>query len=290
MTLDQLQVLKTIVKSGSFRAASLELTRAQSAVSYAIGSLETELGFKLFSRDQYRPQLSPQGRAFLLKADELIAQYSDLTEIAKFLKRGHEPIIRLAVSALWPLPLLVNALKELNSQFPQTEIQIFQPIEGVENLLESGQVDFSLGFDLSPNSKFTNKEVLPLNMVTVVARQHPLAKLKVKTEAAYTKEFSQVRLRTDATPKSSPKKTAPSNMMSVQDYATLKALVMEGLGWGRLPEHFVANEIKQKHLVTLPSKTEKLRMSIARHSQMDMGPCGKFLWSHFSHRQNPKGK
>jgi hypothetical protein len=44
LSLDQLEVLLTVVEAGSFAAASRTLNRATSAISYAIDTLERQLG------------------------------------------------------------------------------------------------------------------------------------------------------------------------------------------------------------------------------------------------------
>lgn len=291
MTLDQLQVLQTIVKAGSFRAASQELHRAQSAVSYAIRSLENELGFKIFNRDQYRPQLTAQGRAFLKKVYDLIFQFDELAETAEFLKRGHEPIIRLAVSALWPLPSLASALKEFSGRFPQTEIRLIpDTLSNDEQLLED-HADIALGTIYNESGLLITQELFSVNMVAVCSSQHPLAKSKTKATPVELAKHPQIIMPT--TVKGAQRSAGiinPDHIISVQDYLTKKAFLLEGLGWGRMPEHLIKEEIKNKTLVTLMQKPLVIRSHIARHSQREMGPCGKFLWEYFSNRQKGKLK
>ena len=47
LSLDQLRVFVQVADSGSFLAAARKLSRAQSAVSYAIATLEDQLGVLL---------------------------------------------------------------------------------------------------------------------------------------------------------------------------------------------------------------------------------------------------
>ena len=54
LSLDQMQVLLTVVDTGSFAAAGRKLGRATSAISYAIDTLESQLGLELFDRDSRR--------------------------------------------------------------------------------------------------------------------------------------------------------------------------------------------------------------------------------------------
>src|SRR3984893_8570435 len=63
-SVDQLLVLLTVVEEGSFTAAARRLRRATSAISYAIDTLETQLGLPLFDRGTTRkPKLTHVGEA-----------------------------------------------------------------------------------------------------------------------------------------------------------------------------------------------------------------------------------
>lgn len=290
MTLDQLQVLQTIIKTGSFRAASQDLHRAQSAVSYAIRSLEDELGFKLFSRDQYRPQLTPQGRAFIKKADDLICQYAELEETAEFLKLGHEPVIRIAISSLWPLPLLVRALKDFKKLYAQTEIKIIHDVLSNDEQLLEDRADIAFGTIFNDQALLVVKDLFEVKMIAVCAAGHPLTKFKNKAPDSELARHPQVIMSSTGGSNRSGGIINPANVISVQEYLTKKTFLMEGLGWGLMPEHLVAEEIKKKSLVTLTQKPFLAMTRIARHSQRELGPCGKFLWNYFSNGQKGKLK
>src|SRR5439155_16489221 len=68
-SVDQLLVLLTVVEEGSFTAAAKRLRRATSAISYAIDTLETQLGLALFNRGTTRkPKLSHVGEAIVSEA------------------------------------------------------------------------------------------------------------------------------------------------------------------------------------------------------------------------------
>jgi DNA-binding transcriptional LysR family regulator len=68
-SVDQLLVLLTVVEEGSFTAAARRLQRATSAISYAIDTLETQLGLPLFDRGTTRkPKLTHVGQAIVSEA------------------------------------------------------------------------------------------------------------------------------------------------------------------------------------------------------------------------------
>ena len=61
-TLDQLLVLESIIRTGSFAAAAKELHRVPSAISYSIKTLEEGLEIKIFDRSRQRAVLTTEGK------------------------------------------------------------------------------------------------------------------------------------------------------------------------------------------------------------------------------------
>lgn len=282
-------VLKTITRLGSFRAASEELHRAQSAISYAIKEMEKEVGFPLFNRELYRPQLTAAGRVLLKKAEEVLSSYDELMDNVDFLKRGHEPLIRIAVAALWPLPPLIEALKDFNTHFPQTQVKIIHDVLSNDEQLLEDHADLTLGPIFNEQELLITKRLFDVTLVATCATGHPLVKSKMQISSDTLSQFPQIIM--SSTVKSAKRSGGiinPDNVISVQDYLTKKAFLCEGLGWGLMPTHLIKEEIKKKVLVTLPQKTYTSQVHIARHSKKELGPCGKFLWDYFSNGQKKK--
>lgn len=275
MTLDQIQVLQSILETGSFRAASQKLNRAQSAVSYAIRSLEEELGFSLFDRSAYRPRLTKEGTGFFKKAEELLGDYQSLQKTVQFLKRGHEPAMKLALSAHWPLPSLISGLRKLSMQFPQTEIKIISDAVNAEEMLLDEQVDFAFS-QSPPRASLTARKVMECVQIPVCASMHPLAKLKGKAPPDELAKHSQVVLR-------QPLETATgAYAVSVDNFLSKKELLRGGIGWGFIPEHLALPEIKKKELVITHNEVQKAPLFIAIRQGQKLGPCAQLLWDHFS--------
>jgi DNA-binding transcriptional LysR family regulator len=283
MTLDQLQVFQTIVKTGSFRAASQKLHRAQSAVSYAIKTLEDELGFPLFDRTSYRPKLTVQGQSFVKKTDEFIAHFDELKSSSKFLQLGHEPVIRLSVSGLWPIKPLAKALAEFKKKFPHTEIKIYTHILSGDQLLLNNKVDLVFGELFNDMQLLIYEELFQVQMFPLCSPRSALAALKGKASLEDLRQNTQVILR--STVEDNPRTAKvfnPANTISVADFQTKKELLLAGLGWGFMPEHIVKEEIKQKTLIPTHSERMRAPMSIGYNPNHAMGPCGQFLWDYFT--------
>jgi len=98
-SLDQLRVFLAVVETGSFAAAGRHLGRATSAISYAIGNLEFQLGVSLFDRELTRkPQLTKAGRAVLSEARTISNGINGLRAKVSGLLQGLETARR-------PLPM-----------------------------------------------------------------------------------------------------------------------------------------------------------------------------------------
>ena len=130
MTLDQLIALDAIVAAGTFRAAAERLNKAQSAVSHQIRKLEAELGFDLFSRDTYRPDLTPEGEVFFRETTRVLEQVHGLKKVAAGLRSEQEPMISIAITATMSLDPILNVLGEVGRSFPGTHIRVTTEMMG----------------------------------------------------------------------------------------------------------------------------------------------------------------
>lgn len=282
MTLDQLIVLNTIIRTGSFRQASQELHRAQSAISYAIKQLEDQVGFAIFDRSEYRPQLTPQGQTFLRQVKEVLHQHDRLNELAEFLKRGYEPKIRILISALWPIPLLAQALNELNRQYPHTEIKLIHDVLSADEQLKTDQADIGFGHFHRDDETLHYQKILSIDMIPVCSPLNRLAQNKGNNNPEQLKSEHQIVLRsTLQTTNRSSGILNPARIISVNDYLAKKELLLSGVGWGFMPEHLVKIELQQKQLLRTHDEQIKINLGMAYARKKSLGPCGKLLWDYF---------
>lgn len=282
MTLEQLKTLHTIISTGSFRAASEHLNRAQSAVSYAIRTLEDELEFALFDRSQYRPILTPMGRAFHQKTVEFLNHFDQLEQTAQYLKRGHEPVLRIAVSALFPLTQLSQALCKLRAKFQDTEIEIYQEVMSAVQMLDEEQVDLALAPLPQENDKLAKAYLFDVKLINVASPKHELAKLKGKAKDSDLRKYPQIVLRSTIENNHRAGIVNPNNTISVGEFLSKKTLIESSVGWGSMPEHLVKEDVKAKRLTVTHSASVTVPLYIAHKSERPLGPCGKYLWGEIS--------
>lgn len=86
-TLDEWEILHTVVQLGGFAPAAKQLNRSQSTISYAIARLQEQLGIKLFELKGRKAHLTEVGRALLADAEPHLAGFHQLEQRARSLAR-----------------------------------------------------------------------------------------------------------------------------------------------------------------------------------------------------------
>ena len=102
-SIDQLMVLLAVEEEGSFTAAARRLGRATSAISYAIDTLEQQLGLSLFDRGTTRkPRLTREGEAVVSEAKAVALSVETLRARVRGFLDDLEPEVSLVVDSMFP--------------------------------------------------------------------------------------------------------------------------------------------------------------------------------------------
>lgn len=286
MELYQLQCFQTVVECGSFRAAAERLHKAQSAVSIAVKTLEGNLGFDLFDRSAYRPQLTPQGRSFLPHVKSLLQQNQHLESYGRFLKQGYESRITLGVTNIFPQKELVPVIQNFTLQFPFTEIILLPETLSADALLEQGKIDLSIGEVFNEKQLFEIRHLGQLRMSPVCAGTHPLAKFRGEAPRLELLKHRQVVLKSTLQESERIVGVEPGQpQIGVQDFAMKKELLLRGVGWGSMPVHMIEAELKKKKLIPVAKTGIKVPLFLAWNKKSALGPCAQFLISTLSTRK-----
>lgn len=282
MTTEQLACLQAIVNTGSFRAAAEQLHKVQSAVSHSIKTLEDELGFEIFDRSTYRPQLTARGRLFSEKASEILKAERALRDYAHLLAHNTEPELRLSLTALTPLKPLTCVLHHVQKQYQslQLRMEILNLRAPVERL-QDGEVDMILTeFPMNEDGYESRKcgEVL----LKPFAAPHMIKPFPKKISEDELKQYTQIVVADNAATRTSTNVSllegAPK--WRVTDFYTKKDLLLAGLGWGNMPLHLIQNEIKERSLIPLPCEKDIcVPLYLVRKQRPQWGPAAQYIWS-----------
>ncbi|MFC4857239.1 LysR family transcriptional regulator [Actinophytocola glycyrrhizae] len=126
LTLDQLFTFLTLVRAGSFRAAAVELTLTQPAVSQRIRHLESLLGCTLLERRQgARSEMTPAGRELMSFAEDMLGRADRFHQRLEQLKYLPENSTLTVVSDSDHIKhLLVEAVIAMKETAPSTRVVI----------------------------------------------------------------------------------------------------------------------------------------------------------------------
>ncbi|MCB6184812.1 LysR family transcriptional regulator [Leeia sp. TBRC 13508] len=252
-TLDQLVTFVTTVDSGSFSAAARKLGRAQSAISTAIGLLESSLGVSLFDRSTKIPTLTNQGKSLLPEAREILRQCDALNNQALILGQAEVGRVTFAMDEGLPYPPALALLSALAKPYPQIELNVLHGSqENIVDWLQTNQADIALGFHRKPvPPTIESVPVSAVPRIMVCGHEHPLAG-KPKIQRRQLARYRQLILSPNQVDEDEEERISPQVWRANSLYAVAE-LARLNLGWGVLPVNIVQYPTLDGKLVELSS-------------------------------------
>lgn len=267
LTLDQMRTFVTVAECGSFRSGAARLSRVQSAVSHAIANLEAQLEVRLFDRSGHRPILTPEGQALLANARDILLRVDAMRARARGLGEGVELELSLIVDTLFPIAQVGAALAEMRATYPSVSIKMaVEPLGGpIEALTEKrSTLAVIVGEDFR-DPRIALEALSSIETVAVVSKGHPLAMRSQATPAGVPDLADHLQIvLSDPTALSEGRDFGVLSPQTcrVSNQDTKHALILSGLGWGRLPLWQVARDLAQERLVRLDT------MTLGRNAQL----------------------
>jgi len=291
LSLDQFEVFVTVVEAGSFSAAARRLNRAQSAITYAVQKLEEQVGAELFDRSAYRPTLSEAGRTLLPQVRRILDDVGHFRASARQITRGLETELRVLVGAAIPMQLLAPALSDFREAFPTVQLRLsvlpFSMAAGRQMPgLSPGEADIRILPDLLLPETLARALVAEIDLVTVAAASHPLAKMHEGLDEHTLRDHLQIVLsEVREAVQGEDRRVVALNTWRVTDPGAQHALIRAGIGWGSLPEPAAAEDLASGRLVRLARERESASgfsrqvAIVAVHRQDEpLGPAGRWLF------------
>ena len=264
-SLEQWAVLAAVVDSGGFAQAALVLNRSQSAVSYAVARLQESLELPLFALEGRRSVLTPHGHTLLQRARMLLKDMETLEAVARSLKQGWEPELRLVVDAAYPRSRLLSIVAELQVSCPTTQIQLADVIlSGAEEAITSGTAAVVITSKVPPG--YLGDWLLDVRFVAVARSDHPLLQLGRDLVPDDLVRHVQAVIRDSGTLKPRDEGwLGAERRFTVSSMEASLALVTAGMAFAWLPEHLVTESLASGALRALPLLTGASR-TVALHS------------------------
>ena len=240
----------------------------------------------LFDRSAWRATLTDAGRLFFERTSQLLAGADALRTFGRSLSGEAEPVVRLVVEAVTPLPPVLAALRDVQETFPAVRYELrTERMTGALEALEDGSADLVIASAHGMNpSTLAARPFVSVRILPVVRRDHPLAAAGSPVPAALLRQYAQVVLRDSARGEL----TQTLNVLqgglrwTVTDVAAKLEIIHAGMGWGGLPEHVVAGALRDGTLCALDVREFHVRvfeLSLLRRLGSPGGPVARALWS-----------
>ncbi len=245
MKLRQLRYTVAVAQRLSFTQAALALSIAQPALSQQIAGLERELGVRLFERTNRRVLLTDAGRAFVRRAERILADVDrtaeEMTAYAGGL-RGRVVVGTYQSFAEYTLPKLLG---RFHARYPGIEIALREGMaDDLLAGLESNAIDVFIGHiaetRYAADPQFRSEPLYDDELVIAVGGSHRLAsRSTVRIDELRDEPFIIFRRGSSVTARllleTRKVQFEPRVVFESVDSLTIRSLVAEGLGVALYP-------------------------------------------------------
>jgi DNA-binding transcriptional LysR family regulator len=169
LKLSQLQVLIAVAECGSFSEAALRLQMSQSAISYAIATLEEDLGVVLLSRGRYGAHLTPVGEQIVDRAHQITYLLDDIVKQANLTKGLGGGQLRISSFRSAATQILPEVIAEFCRRYQAIAISIaeYDDRPDVEDDLRKGRADIGITY-LPTSNEFETWELMRDDFVALL--------------------------------------------------------------------------------------------------------------------------
>ncbi|MFT3713319.1 MAG: LysR family transcriptional regulator [Archangium sp.] len=253
VTLEQARTLDAFSRERTLQAAAKRLHKTHSSVLYALKQLETQTGLGLFDRSGYRTRLTAAGEAVLVHCRSMLEAERALEATCAVLQSGWEPVVRVVFDAIVPLTPFLSWVREVRREKAPTRVVLSaESLDGVAARFEAERAQVMvtvLPVDSSPSLEV--KTLAKLKAQLVAHRSHPLAKERHLTRASLSEHVLLTVRGSDPRLQLATAELDRQSMVHLSDFHAKKDAILEGLGFGWLPEWMMERELKRGELKAL---------------------------------------
>lgn len=251
-SLEQWAVLAAVVDHGGFAQAAAALSRSQSAVSYSVARLQEALDVPLLVIEGRKAILSAHGQVLLKRARPLLADLAKLELLARNLKQGWEPELKLVVDAAFPRDRLLSIVAELQQLCPNTQMQLSDAVlSGAEDAIVDKTADVVVTTRVP--SGHLGDWLLDVTFVAVARGDHALANVDRALTPDDLLHHVQVVVRDSGTKHPRDEGWLGADLRcTVSSMEASLATVEAGLAYAWLPEHLIRNALERGAIRRLP--------------------------------------
>lgn len=173
--LDWIVSFVAVARHGGFSAAAKASFRAQSRISEHVAELEKAVGVPLFDRTAHPAALTPEGRALLPHAEEILTRLGLLADLSTGAIRGQVRFGAYPSAAAWLFPQVALRLQR---EYPELRLLLHEgPSIELESALGRGEIDLAIRpvHPLVASEDLDHELLWKEPLVAVFHEAHPLA-------------------------------------------------------------------------------------------------------------------
>ena len=141
----QLAYALAVEKTLHFKKAAEMCHISQSALSTALGELESQLGLQIFERDNRKVLVTPVGKEVLRRAQDIILQVEELERLADSQKQPLSFPISIGIIPTIAPYLLPKLLPLIQAEFPNADLNIVEEQSHVVvEMVRNGEIDSAI--------------------------------------------------------------------------------------------------------------------------------------------------
>lgn len=239
ISLEQWQALVAVVEEGGYSNAAEALGKSQSAVSYAIQKLETQLSLRAFKLEGRKAALTPVGKTLYKRAKHLLEDAFQLEDAGQRLAAGAEAEVRIAVDTLFPTERMLDAIATAAEDFPATQFELLEStLSGPSEALLCGQADIAITAYPPPGT--LGEPIAKIELIAVAHQQHPLHQLGRELTWDDLRKHRQVVVKDSGTRENRDAGwLGAEQRLTVTQGSTALAVLEKGLAFSWLPTQYI---------------------------------------------------
>jgi len=259
ITLEQWRSLIAVVDMGGYAQAAVSLHKSQSAVTYAVQKIESQLGVNVFGIQGRKAVLTPTGQMLYRRALALLDEANKLERAAHALSAGWEAEITVVAEVLFPSRLLLACLEQFGQESPGTRLELVESVlGGTADALLQQQVEIVISPQLPPG--FLGDLLMRTRIRAVAHCDHPLHHLGRKLNHADLRAYRHVVVRDSGVNRDRRSVSVEVDQRwTVSQLATSIQAVCMGYGFAWLPEGHIHEELQSGLLRQLPLRAGSMR-------------------------------
>lgn len=254
--LESLKVLKAVVESGSFTAASKRLNVSAARVSKAIERLEVEFNTTLFNRNTRHMQITDSGERCYRRALILLSQWKELKDELVETQVNPRGKLRISVPMTWGLSIFAPILAKFMAAYPDITLDIQMSDRHVNVLEEEYDLVLRLTHQLA-DSALLCQRITSYRFVACAApaylEQHgePFHPRDLKQHACLMYTQPGASRKWQFSEEGKPLDVYLEPRLQSNNSKLFHAVLQAGQGIALLPEFVVADELNSGQLVPI---------------------------------------